>query len=173
MNYAEQMRQFGECNFGAGFEAICEPGEFISLDVIGGTAIVTVDCYMAMREIGLFDGQFDVDLWDDYKLLLVRPDAVPIKAFWKEAFRTARALLNGWEVQIGDEPPLSIGSHVSEVRSRRTIKIKRFVTEEEIAETLGCSVAEVRERAEREGWAYCLEGEPGQPLIPVTPASRH
>lgn len=174
--YVGQMRRFGECSSELGSPAVFQPGKYIDVCKVNGAYRVDVDCWTWMWDCGLIDGEFDTDAWESHMLHLDQADDVSARAFWRDAFRTARALVNGMEVQLGPVPPFTIESYVAAIRATQVIKIGLpggMVGEAEIAEALGCSIEDVRARAEREGWAYWLETEPGQPMVFVEPKKSH
>lgn len=172
--FAEQMRRFGEGNLGQ--PAVYQPGEYIDLTIVDGACVVVVDCWSWMADRGLISDEFDVDAWDELKLILTQAEGVPARQFWTEAFQIARAMVNGLGVEIGGGAAFTIESHVAAVRTRPVIKIGQpdgLVGEAAIAEALGCTIDEVRARASREGWACWLESEAGQPMVYVEPKKTH
>lgn len=164
------MQRFGECNVD-NTPAVYQPGEFIDVDVRDGLLVLEIDCYSFMRQGS--DEEFDVDQWEDERLYLLQPAEVPMRAFWYEAFKVARALLSGRTVHFRGGESANLAEYVAARRAAPVVKVGRpdgLVGEDEIAAAMGCTVEAVRERAEREGWAYWIDSGADQPMVHVTPA---
>lgn len=114
--HAATMRRFGECNhYGP---AVYQPGEFIDCSVIDGKLTVLVDCY-AMTHPNPSD--FDVDQWEAEKLILEQAPGANQRDAWYDAFRLARAFLNGFSIQCGDtDTPFDIATFLAEKRSGKS-----------------------------------------------------